>query len=251
MKDNNRGEKFLDINGAKLPDIRWKLCFYGFEDIFLIACFYKNNYAKENVLKLDQYLNESPYEYQDENFAVIVASGDIVIDAGAWIGDFSAYACAKGAKVYAFEPVQENFCWLEKTAGLNKDTAGKIYPVKKGLGSVDAQMEISLDEKNSGAHSLILKDQATLKEMIEVITLDKFVEENNIQQIDFIKADIEGAERELLRGAANVLKKFAPKLAICTYHLPDDPQVLEEIIKNANPRYQVVHLRHKLLAAVP
>jgi carbamoylphosphate synthase large subunit len=47
-----------------------------------------------------------------------------------------------------------------------------------------------------------------------------------------------------------VLKTFAPKLAICTYHFPDDPEVLEKIIKDANPDYTVVHLRHKLVAAV-
>jgi hypothetical protein len=69
-----------------------------------------------------------------------------------------------------------------------------------------------------------------------------------LSQVDFIKSDIEGYERNLLLGAKNTLKKFAPKLAICTYHLPDDPQVLESIIKDANPDYKVVHLRHKLFA---
>jgi hypothetical protein len=76
------------------------------------------------------------------------------------------------------------------------------------------------------------------------------VEENNISRIDFIKSDIEGAERDMLRGATKVLQKFAPKLAICTYHLPDDPQVLEQIIKEANPDYRVVHISKKLFAAV-
>jgi hypothetical protein len=54
----------------------------------------------------------------------------------------------------------------------------------------------------------------------------------------------------MLRGAMNVLKNFAPKLAICTYHLPDDQFVLENIIREANPNYTIVHLRHKLFAAV-
>jgi hypothetical protein len=72
----------------------------------------------------------------------------------------------------------------------------------------------------------------------------------DIKKIDFIKVDIEGAERDMLRGATNVLKTFAPKLAICTYHLPDDPMVLEDIILEANPKYKVVHLKMKLFACV-
>ncbi|MDR2691539.1 MAG: FkbM family methyltransferase, partial [Dysgonamonadaceae bacterium] len=87
-------------------------------------------------------------------------------------------------------------------------------------------------------------------EKIAITTLDRFAEERKLTRVDFIKADIEGAERDMLRGAANVLKTFAPKLAICTYHLGDDPAVLEKIIKETNPDYTVVHLRHKLFAMV-
>jgi hypothetical protein len=90
----------------------------------------------------------------------------------------------------------------------------------------------------------------TATEKMTITTLDKFAEKNKLERVDFIKADIEGAERDLLRDATHVLRTFAPKLAICTYHLPDDPQVLERIIKEANPQYSVVHTRHKLFASV-
>ncbi|GMO42746.1 MAG: hypothetical protein Ta2B_23060 [Termitinemataceae bacterium] len=73
---------------------------------------------------------------------------------------------------------------------------------------------------------------------------------NEYLEVPFIKSDIEGAERDMLRGAFNVLQKFAPKLAICTYHLQDDPQVLKNIILQANPKYRIVQLRNKLLACV-
>ena len=80
--------------------------------------------------------------------------------------------------------------------------------------------------------------------------MDSFVNTSHLSQVDFIKADIEGAERQMLKGAAQVLREFAPKLAICTYHYPDDPQVLEEIIKEANPQYKVIHKWKKLFAYV-
>jgi hypothetical protein len=87
-------------------------------------------------------------------------------------------------------------------------------------------------------------------EIVKVTTLDDFVVDNKIAQVDFIKADIEGAERALLTGARNTLKKFAPKLAICTYHLPDDPQVLEHLVLDANPHYMIKHKYQKMYAYV-
>ncbi|GHS89510.1 hypothetical protein AGMMS49957_12890 [Synergistales bacterium] len=44
-----------------------------------------------------------------------------------------------------------------------------------------------------------------------------------MERMEFIKTDIEGYERHMLKGAAKTLKRFAPKLALCTYRLPDDP----------------------------
>jgi hypothetical protein len=102
----------------------------------------------------------------------------------------------------------------------------------------------------TGSTIIAQRIRENITEKISITTLDKFVEENKLGRVDFIKADIEGAERDMLRGATNVLRTFAPKLAICTYHLADDPEVLESIIKEANPDYTVVHLRHKLFACV-
>jgi FkbM family methyltransferase len=170
------------------------------------------------------------------------------MDVGAWIGDFSAYASSKGAITYAFEPTQDIYELLSETIKLN-DGGGKIYPVKKALGNQNGEINISIETRSSGANSITM-NRGDMGEKITIVKLDDFVKENNIDKVDFIKADIEGAERELLQGAVNVMKTFAPKLAICTYHLPDDPEVLAKIIMDANPNYKIVQLRHKLLAAV-
>ncbi|MDR2430923.1 MAG: FkbM family methyltransferase, partial [Candidatus Margulisbacteria bacterium] len=139
---------------------------------------------------------------------------------------------------------------LQKTAELN---GNKIIPVPKGLGASEAKLPFYIDKHNSGANSLRGGGNQFAQgtgATIAVTTLDNFVAENHLRHVDFIKADIEGAERDLLKGATQTLKKFAPKLALCTYHLPDDKQVLEKLILDANPNYTVRHLRHKLFAAV-
>lgn len=55
----------------------------------------------------------------------------------------------------------------------------------------------------------------------------------------------------MLKGAVNVLRDFAPKLSICTYHLPDDKMVLEQIVKDANPDYIIEHDYKKMYCYVP
>ena len=243
-------ESFFNFNGAKLPDIsaskeKMDSLRAMLKDVFFIPCFYNENYDKSLVECLDEYMPESPYGYTDGEFDVTVKNGDVVIDAGAWIGDFSAYAATKNATVYAFEPIEETFEILKKTAILNDN---KIIPIKKGLGDKEEIVTFSVSDSSLWTSMALERDRQG--ERAQITTLDNFVNEHKLEKVSFIKADIEGAERDMLKGATNVLKKNAPKLVICTYHLPDDKEVLERIILEANPNYKIVHLKHKLFAMV-
>jgi FkbM family methyltransferase len=224
-----------------------KLVSLIFEDTFLFSAYYNDNYEKSLVEQIDPFMSEGPYGYTDLPFDVTVKEGDVVIDAGAWIGDFSAYAASKNALCYAFEPTSETYKILRQTAELNDN---RIIPVQKGLGDREYETKIYFGEASGGANNIYNCSNTDRGETIQITTLDRFVEENKIERIDFIKSDIEGAERDMLKGAKHTLAKFAPKLAICTYHLPDDPVVLTQLILEANPKYKIVYLRHKLFACV-
>jgi FkbM family methyltransferase len=224
--------------------------YFSIRDNYSAACIpvavypaLKSLIPRSSVTFVDQYTPEGPYCYKDGEFDVTVKEGDIVIDAGASFGEFCAYAAFKGAVSYAFEPVGDRYKQLCKTAELNN---GKIIPVNKGLSGICGEAFIS----TGGISPSLVLASGTSKEKIALTTLDDFAEKNQITKIDFIKSDIEGAERDMLRGAVNVLKKFAPKLSISAYHLPDDPEVLEKIILEANPDYKIIHLRNKLIACV-
>lgn len=175
-----------------------------------------------------------------------IKKGDVVFDVGAWIGDFSAYAAWKGATTYAFEPTRDTYDWLCKTVRLNDSS---IIPIHKGLGNEITKMRLSTNGKNGGSNTL-MRDTQDGGEFAEMTTVDAFVADSKLSRVDFIKADIEGFERYMLMGARETLKNFAPKLTICTYHLSDDPEILEKIIRDANSQYKIVHLQHKLFASV-
>jgi FkbM family methyltransferase len=199
---------------------------------------------------------DGPYEYDK----VTVKPGDVVIDGGANIGLFSvaaASAAGKQGRIYAFEPVPKNAELVERCAQLNKNITLCRYALSDITGNIQFTMS---DGLSAGAFIDKVKDGDSLNEekrihnlhtlTVKSITLDDFAKRNKLRRVDFIKADIEGAERFMLAGAAHVLKKFEPKLSICTYHLPDDPEVLERMILDANPKYKVIHKWGKLYAYV-
>jgi hypothetical protein len=51
-----------------------------------------------------------------------------------------------------------------------------------------------------------------------------------LDRVDFLKADIEGAERHALTGAADTIRRFVPKMAICTYHNAEDVRIIPEVV---------------------
>jgi FkbM family methyltransferase len=237
-----------NFNGVKLPiykpDKDYRSTYAVYLDTLFIYCLHNDNYNSNLIDKIDRLLPEGTYGYSNKDIDVTVKKDDIVIDVGAWIGDFSAYASIKGAKVYAFEPVKEILEYLKITQKLNRN----IHIVEKGLGDESGMYYISNNEIDSSSNQITASSETSQK--IEVTTIDKFVKENNIDRVDFIKADIEGFERKMLLGAKETLRKYGPKLAICTYHLPDDPQVLKEIILDANPDYRIIQKNKKLYAMV-
>lgn len=201
------------------------------------------------VFQDERFLADGMYEYDCVN----LEADDVVIDCGANIGLFSAYAAAQGCKVYAFEPQAEQ---LGAILNMCSELNGKrISHIPCALADQQGTAEFIIDHMTDTSRLLSgeLEHRNTSLDNVvnvDVITIDSFVESHNLKRVDFIKADIEGAERKMLRGAVQVLREFAPKLAICTYHYSDDPQVLEAIIKSANPNYKVIHKWFKLFAYV-
>jgi len=232
-------EEVLDLNGIKIPNF-----LTGFNEkimkVFLTECcdlilpYIFNEYSE---------VDEGPYE--EGNFQV--ESGDIVFDCGANLGLFSAIVANRASKVFAFEPIPNSIALLKQTQRLYKNINICNVAVSDTIGKVQMVSEESLGQNRIVRSTLDLS--ANLIDVAST-TIDDFVRENNIERVDFIKADIEGAERKLLKGAKKVLKEFAPRLVLCTYHLDDDPIVLEKLIKEANSNYIVEHKYKKLYAYV-
>ncbi len=236
-----------DFKGIYLPKVNDTTTIrFIYEDVLSIYTERNDNYNYKIVQEIEKKSTEGPFCYiGPDGEDITIHSSDIVIDAGAWVGDFSAYCAKKNAVVYAFEPTPSTIKLLEKTIKYNNaENFIKIIPY--GLG--DKEGTINFTDNILGSANSFNKDGTT---QIRVKTLDKWVKENNINKIDFIKADIEGYERNMLIGAKEVLQKFQPILSICTYHLADDPEILEKIILDINPKYKIIQRKMKLYAYIP
>ena len=186
---------------------------------------------------------EGPYEYGN----VKVEKNDLVLDVGANYGLFSAYASSKGAKVIAFEP-NEQICdlYLSQTARLNPN----IDIVRKAICDVVGDELFHVDGVNPGGSCLVgdelYYDNITV---VQTDTLDNICQ--GLNQLDFIKADIEGAELRLLDGARRVIQEFKPNLAICRYHNLFDTFKITKRIKEIDPSYEIEHKWMKTYAHSP
>ncbi len=168
-----------------------------------------------------------------------VKAGDVVLDCGANVGVFTRAALLAGAaRVLAIEPVPDNLESLRRTFA-SEIADGKVTLVEKGVWDRDDFLEMYQDDANNAIHSFVVdwrKRGVTLR--LPLTTIDRIVEQLALKDVDYIKMDIEGAERRALAGAADTIRRFRPRMALCVYHLKDDPAVIPARVLAASPDYR-------------
>jgi FkbM family methyltransferase len=131
--------------------------------------------------------------------------GGVVINGGASFGKesiFFADQVGDNGVVYAFDP------------NINSDSG---YKCIKNIPMVLWNMSECVNFRVDGSRSMIVNNESG-DVKIHSTTIDDFVIENLLKQVDLIKLDVEGVELEVLEGAVNTIKKFRPALAISIYH---------------------------------
>jgi FkbM family methyltransferase len=184
---------------------------------------------------------------KDQYFCLPQFSGlerEIYVDAGAYVGDslerfiWTHYGVFR--KAIAFEPGPRQFRALEaRTRRLEAEWAlddDQVMLVPAALGEAPA---IAMAESRSGSMTSLAVEKTGGRE-IRVESLDVFLAG---EPVTFLKADVEGMEMPLLRGAAETIRRFRPKLAICVYHYPSDIPGISQYLQSLVPGYRFA-LRH-------
>ncbi len=147
--------------------------------------------------------------------------------------------CPKFHVAYAFEPSKEQLPKLNSIKVEQAKVGNRVTIVAKGVWDRIGKMRFAISGSNCDRGSLLYSNCVERYEEIDVTTVDDTVLEN----ISYMKMDIEGSELQALRGAQNQIRKNRPKLAICVYHRPEDILTIYKYLKSLVPDYHF-YLRH-------
>ena len=156
------------------------------------------------------------YEQDEIRYVrTVLKAGDTAIDAGAHIGFFTMQMAAMvgpAGKVYAFEPFGPNAELLEQSIVENRFSDRVVFQrAAVGSASGTATLTFAVETLNSGG-AYLLRDATlplpgNLSKSVPLVALDDVALRRPVR---LIKMDVEGAEPQVIRGAARLLKEDRP-----------------------------------------
>ena len=141
------------------------------------------------------------FEYNIYERLFEVEEGDIVVDLGASLGPFTYSILPKNPKqCFVVEPLSYHIDIL------NKNVGQKNVKIIQGAISDKKKLEITWDN---------------ITEISPTFTFKEFLDDNNINKIDFLKCDCEGGEYDVFSKSNIEFLKTIPKIVV-EFHLRND-----------------------------
>lgn len=161
---------------------------------------------------------------------------EIYVDIGAADGDtverFRQASGDRFARILAFEPAAAPHRALAAKAAADP----RIRVFAQAVGDTSGQVAFHENPSNPLGGNMFVGNEAPVN--VDCVRLDDVVEHCTL-----IKMDVEGFERNVVRGAARLIRKSRPDMAITCYHYPQDMgDILDEVL-SLHP-YRHVALRH-------
>ena len=190
--------------------------------------FWPKNFS---INRLDQVVAET-FDVNDWHFyqkeQTPIEKGEVLLDIGTAEGLFPLTVVDTCSHIYMVEPSTTFHKCLNKTFSNHLD---KVTIFNTAIGNEDGT--ITFNEDSLDGMIAEVKNDAQLMSINKIDTLFK-----NGEKITYLKADIEGFESEMLKGAEQTIKRNKPKIAITTYHTQNDPKEIIGLITGFVPEYK-------------
>ena len=160
--------------------------------------------------------------------------GDVVIDIGAHIGLYtiiSSKQVGNTGKVVAIEADPDNFEILKRNIALNNLT--NVLPLNYAVFSAKTKIKLYEQSASFKYNSVMLTRANTKNENyaeVNADTLDNILKQNGVNQVDWIKIDVEGAEFEVLKGSIETLSGKNMSLLVEIHNI-NDPSHYNNVIE--------------------
>jgi FkbM family methyltransferase len=160
--------------------------------------------------------------------------GDVVIDIGAHIGLYtiiSSKQAGNTGKVVAIEADPDNFELLKRNIALNNLT--NVLPLNYAVFSTKTKIKLYEQSASAKYNSVMLTRANTKNENyaeVNADTLDNILKQNGVNQVDWIKIDVEGAEFEVLKGSIETLSSKNMSLLVEIHNI-NDPSHYNNVIE--------------------
>ena len=192
-------------------------------------------------------------EMEGYNFHVIdFKEGDIVIDIGANVGMVSIYLAKKYPflKIYAFEPVKQNYENLLRNIDINNIPNGVITAENVAITKDRRSVNIITSLGNTGGSSFAIKRNlnainSNIHTNIKSMTFDDIFDKYNIDKCKLLKIDCEGAEFEILYSANEKNLKKCENMRGEFHGNKDDRMKLDEHCRKyiKNVEYHIIDFK--------
>jgi FkbM family methyltransferase len=182
--------------------------------------------------------------------------GSVTIDVGANLGEWTlplARAVGAAGRVLAIEPAPRSAAALDLTLAANALHQAEI--IRCAVGDHDGSAEFAVPIVTSaGADTGTARigparaGHEALR--VPVRSLDSLAAERRIDRLDLIKIDVEGYERQVLDGAAQLLDRCRPVLVVETGHeAKGDRPAISDRLQRLRYRMLGILLDHGMAAA--
>lgn len=138
------------------------------------------------------------YSLPEDN--IKVEEGDVVLEVGANVGEFSIAASQLSSKMICIEPDIKPYRCLE----LNLADINHARTINVLCGNDNSEVKFYISSSDADS-SIIEPDEYESVEIKTMVTLDSILQDENLSVVDFLKIEAEGAEPEVLGGGSGML----------------------------------------------
>lgn len=170
--------------------------------------------------------DKNDWHYYQKKFTEVV-NEEVILDVGTAEGLFILSVINRCKRIILVEPNDYFAAALNKTFASYQD---KVILHNVVVGSQNGEISFNSDSLSGRVDFKGNSGMLKRMETVDHLTLNEL-------PITYLKADIEGYEIEMLKGAENTIKKHKPKIAITSYHTENNAEEIISLVKGFVPEY--------------